>query len=145
MGLKKQKGHEIHKLEYFKEEEITNKAEHTLDKCPECGGQLQEENIVKSDIIDIEIKVTKTRNNIHNYKCTCCKKISANTDLPRGVSYGNNLNAILLSMMNEENTALNKITTFISGITNNEINITEGYLIKLQKKSANKLSKFLYN
>ena len=104
-----QDGHKIHKLDYFKDEEITNIIEHTLEKCPHCGGKLEEINVVKSDIIDIEIKVTKTRNNIHNYKCSCCKKrVSANNDLPRGVTYGDNINAIGLSMMNEANTPLKK-------------------------------------
>ena len=139
-----QDGHKIHKLDYFKDEEITNIIEHTLEKCPHCGGKLEEINVVKSDIIDIEIKVTKTRNNIHNYKCSCCKKrVSANNDLPRGVTYGDNINAIGLSMMNEANTPLNKISSFISGITNNEINLCEGYLIKLQKRCADKLTNFI--
>ena len=141
-----QKGHSINKLDYFNDEEITEIIEHTLDKCPECGGDLIETNIVKSDVIDIEIKITKTRNNIHNYKCLCChKNVTANNELSRGVTYGNNINAIILSMMNESNTALNKITSFIKGITNNEINLCEGYLIKLQKKNADKLDNFLHN
>lgn len=138
-----QKGHKIHKLDYFKDDEITNIVEHTLDKCPKCGEKLEEINVVKSDIIDIEIKVTKTRNNIHTYKCSGCKnKVSANDNLPRGVTYGDNIKAIGLSMMNESNTPLNKITSFISGITNNEVNLCEGYLIKLQKKSADALNNF---
>ena len=130
-------------MDYFKDDEITNIVEHTLDKCPKCGGKLEEINVVKSDIIDIEIKVTKIRNNIHTYKCSGCKnKVSANDNLPRGVTYGDNIKAIGLSMMNESNTPLNKITSFISGITNNEVNLCEGYLIKLQKKSADALNNF---
>lgn len=141
-----QKGHQCHKLEYFKDDEITEIINYSLDKCPKCGGELIETNIVKSDILDVEIKVTKTRNYIHNYKCQCCKKrVSANNDLPRGVTYGPNINSICLSMSNESNTALNKIVSFISGITNNEINLTEGYLVKIQKKAANKLSNFMHN
>lgn len=141
-----QEGHSIKKLEYFKDEEITKTVEHTLDNCPKCGGKLEELNIVKSDIIDIEINVTKTRNNIHNYKCLCCnKKISGNDSLPRGVTYGENINAMALSMMNESNNALNKITSFFKGITNNEVNLCEGYLIKLQKKSADNLKLFSYD
>ena len=141
-----QKGHKVHKLEYFKDEEITEVVEHTLDCCPNCGGKLIETNIVKSDIIDIEVNITRTRNNIHNYKCSSCKKnISANNILPRGVSYGENVNAVCLSMMNESNTPLNKITSFISGITNNEITLCEGYLIKLQKKSADNLKKYTHD
>ena len=141
-----QKGHQCHKLDYFKDDEINEIINHTLDKCPECGGELIETNIAKSDILDIEIKVIKTRNYIHNYKCQCCKKrVSANNNLPRGVTYGPNINSICLSMSNESNTALNKIVSFISGITNNEINLTEGYLVKIQKKAANKLSNFMHN
>lgn len=138
-----QPNHKQHKLIPFREEEITETIEHKLDKCPDCGGELIEKNMVLSDIIDIEINVKKTRNKIHNYKCSCChKNITANKNLPRGVSYGDNINSIALSMMNESNTALNKITSFLSGITNNEVNLCEGYLVKLQKKSANNLENF---
>ena len=129
-----QPNHKQYKLDYFKEEEITEKVEHKLDKCPYCNGVLTEKNIVISDIIDITITVTKTRNLIHNYKCQCChKNVTANDYLPRGVTYGDNVNSIVLSMMNESNTLLNKITSFFTGITDNEINLSEGYLIKLQK------------
>ena len=139
-----QPNHKQHKLEYFKEEEITNKVEHKLDKCPNCNGELTEMNIVISDIIDVEIIVTKTRNLIHNYKCNCChKNVTANEKLPRGVTYGDNVNSIALSMMNESNTALNKVSSFFSGITDKEINLSEGYLIKLQKRCANKLNTFV--
>lgn len=140
------KGHQCHKLNYFKDDEITATVEHILDKCPKCGGSLIETNSVKSDILDVEIIVTKTRNIIHNYKCSCCKeRVSANIDLPRGVSYGTNINSMGLSMMNESNVALNKIVSFISGITGSKINLTEGYLVKLQKRTANKLKSFTHN
>ena len=139
-----QEGHEIHKLEYFKDEEITETVEHKLDVCPKCGGELKELNVVISDIIDFKVIVTKTRNNIHNYKCLKCReKITANDKLPRGVTYGDNVNAIILNMMNESNTPLNKINSFLSGVTNGEINPTEGYFVKLQKKSVKELKPFL--
>ena len=139
-----QKAHKIHKLNYFTDEEITQTVEHTLEKCPNCGGKLEEENIVKSDIIDLKIEVTKTRNNIHNYKCTCCKKkVSANKYLPRGVTYGDNINAIGLSLMNEANTPLNKITAFLNGISNGMINLCEGYLVKIQKRATDGLDGFI--
>ena len=137
-------GHKIHKLDYFKDYEITNTIEHTLDSCPNCGGKLKEINVVKSDIIDIEIKVTKTRNNIHNYKCDKCKKsISANNDMARGISYGNNVNALALSLLNESNVAYNKVQKHIYGISNGEIDLSEGYLSKLQKKASNNLDTFI--
>lgn len=138
-----QPNHKQYKLEYFKEEEITEKIEHKLDKCPHCNGELLEKNTVISDIVDITVKLSKTRNIIHNYKCQYChKNITANETLPRGVTYGDNINSIALSMMNESNTPLNKIASFFSGITNNEVNLSEGYLIKLQKRCADKLEIF---
>ena len=137
------KGHAIAKLDYFKDDEIDETIEHTLDKCPECGGDLKETNIVKSDIIDFEIKIKRTRNNIHNYKCCNCKKnITANKTLPRGASYGPHVNATILSMVNNINVPFNKVVSHISGITNGEINISEGYAIKLQKKSSQALTDF---
>lgn len=138
-----QPNHKQYKLDYFKEDEITDTKVHTLDKCPNCDGKLIEKNRVISDIIDISITVTKTRNLIYNYQCSYChKNITANDKLPRGVTYGDNINSIALSMMNEANTPLNKVTSFFSGITNNEINLSEGYLIKLQKRCAKKLEIF---
>ena len=139
-----QPNHKQHKLDYFKEEEITETIEHKLDKCPNCNGELTEKNTVISDILDIEIKVTKTRNLIHNYKCNCChKNVTANDVLPRGVTYGDTVNSIALSMMNESNTALNKVSSFLNGVTKGAINLSEGYLIKLQKRSAKKLETFM--
>ena len=137
------KGHAIAKLDYFKDDEIDETIEHTLDKCPECGGDLKEINIVKSDIIDFEIKIKRTRNNIHNYKCCNCKKnITANKTLPRGASYGPHINATILSMVNDTNVPFNKVVSHISGITNGKINISEGYAMKLQKKSSQALTDF---
>lgn len=138
-----QPNHKQYKLNYFTEDEITETIEHRLEICPNCNGKLIEKNIVLSDIIDIEVTIKKTRHKIHNYKCSCChKNVTANDKLPRGVTYGDNINSIALSMMNESNTPLNKITTFLSGITNNEVNLCEGYLIKLQKRNAKRLETF---
>lgn len=138
-----QPNHEQHKLEHFKEDEITEFIEHKLEKCPHCQGELTEKNTVISDVLDITITVTKTRNLIHNYKCNCCHKyVTANDQLSRGVTYGDNINSIALSMMNEANTPLNKVTSFFNGITNNDVNLCEGYLIKLQKRYAKKLESF---
>lgn len=138
-----QPNHKQYKLDYFKDDEITETKVHELDKCPHCNGELIKKNKVISDIVDISITVTKTRNIIHNYKCSSChKNITANDKLPRGVTYGDNINSIALSMMNEANTPLNKVTSFFNGITDNEVNLSEGYLIKLQKRCAKKLEVF---
>lgn len=138
-----QPNHKQYKLDYFKDDEITKTDIHKLAMCPHCNGELIKKNEVISDIIDISITVTKTRNIIYNYKCSNChKNITANDKLPRGVTYGDNINSIALSMMNEANTPLNKVTSFLNGVTNGEVNLSEGYLIKLQKRCAKKLEVF---
>ena len=137
-------GHEAHKLQPFKDEEITKIIEHKLDCCPYCDGELEYINTVKSDIIDVEVNVTKTRNNIYNYKCKNCKKnITANKELPRGVSYGNNINSTALELIVGCNIALNKVESHINGITNGQITMTQGYLSKLESKTSDKLVSFV--
>lgn len=130
----------IAKLDYFKDDEIDETIEHTLDKCLECGGNLKEINVVISDIIDFEIKIKRTRNNVHNYKyCNCKKNITANKTLPRGTSYGPLVKATILSMINNTNVPFNKVVSHISGTTNGEINISEEYVMELQRKSSQAL------
>lgn len=137
-------GHKSHKLEKFTEEEITETKEHSLDGCPICNGKLTYKNTVLSDIIDYVVKVKKTRNVINNYYCSHCKKdISSNTTLPRGTSYGSNINASSIILMNEANVPINKVRKYYNGLTDGEINISEGYLAKLQVKTANLLNDFI--
>lgn len=139
-----QRGHKQHKLKPFKEEEITKKVEHKLDKCPLCGGSLTQISVVVCDVVEIAIKVEKIRNNVNKYKCESCHKIvTANDEIPRGTTYGSSVNALAVSMMNEANTPLNKVSSVIQGLTNGEINLSEGYLAKLQRKTANKLDEFI--
>ena len=138
-----QKGHKKHKLNYFKEEEIDETIEHTLESCTNCGGNLKETNVVISDIIDLKVKVVRTRNNIHNYVCeNCHKRISANDTLPRAASYGPEVNTTAIVLMNESNVAINKVAKYISGISDGQINASEGYLSKIQKQTSKKLESF---
>ena len=131
-------------LEPFKEEEITETIEHTLDKCPKCNGDITLKNVVISDIIDFNIKVTKTRNKIHNYICNDCKEtIKSNHSLKSGTSYGSNVKASAITLMNDANVPINKVKKYISGITNGEINLSEGYIAKLQKTIAKLIDPFI--
>lgn len=105
-----QLNHKQQKLEHFKEDEITEKEVFTLDKCPYCGGELKKINVVISDILDVEVSIIKNRNEIENYRCcNWHRNVTANDKLPRGVSYGQNINAMCLLAMNESNKALNKV------------------------------------
>ena len=138
-----QLNHKAHKLNYFKEEEITKTVEHKLEHCPECGGELIKTNVVISDIIDVKVTVNRTRNLINNYKCKKCnKKVTANSQLPRGVSYGENLNAIALNLLDGCNVSYNKVEKYITGLTNGEAKMSQGYLAKLRTRAAKLLEPF---
>ena len=71
------------------------------------------------------------------------QNLTANAVLPRGVTYDDTVNSIALSMMNESNAALNKVSSFLNGVTKGAINLSEGYLIKLQKRSVKKIETFM--
>jgi len=138
-----QKGHKRTVLEPFKEEEITELVDHTLHECTKCSGKLTYLNTLTSDIIDFDIEIKKTRNNIYKYKCDDCNSIvKANDFLPTGVTYGSSLNATAISLLNDSNVPYNKVVKHISGITDNQINMSEGYVVKLQKKVAKTLIPF---
>ena len=138
-----QLNHKAHKLNYFKEEEITETVEHKLDHCPECGGELIKTNVVISDIIDVKVTLNRTRNLINNYKCKKChKRVTANSQLPRGVSYGENLNAIALNLLDGCNVSYNKVEKYITGLTNGEAKMSQGYLAKLRTRAAKLLEPF---
>lgn len=139
-----QLNHKAHKLNYFKEEEITETVEHKLERCPDCGGELNTVNTVISDIIDVKVTVTKTRNLINNYKCKNCNKaVTANSQLPRGVSYGENLNAISLNLLDGCNVSYSKVEKYIIGLTNGEAKMSQGYFAKLRTRAAKKLEPFI--
>jgi len=140
-----QKGHKQNKLDYFEEEEITETKEHVQTVCPNCKClDLEFKSIVISDIIDFNIEVTKTRNKIYQYNCTRCKRgVTSNDILPRGASYGSNVNASAIILMNDANVPINKVRKYFTGLSNEEINMSEGYISKLQVKVASKLDDFI--
>ena len=45
--------------------------------------------------------------------------------------------------MNQANVTMNKAQKITYGMTNGEINLSEGYIAKLQKKTSEKLSDFM--
>ncbi len=45
-------------------------------------------------------------------------------------------------MINNTNISFNKVVSYISGITNGKINISEGYVMGLQRKSSQALIDF---
>ena len=142
-----QTGHKKSKLEAFIDNEITDTHIHEVTRCT-CGcTNLVDLGIrITKDNYDIDIRVMKVRNEFHTYMCSNCnKKIDSPVplNLKEENQYGNNLNALALSLINQGCVSFNRTKSLISGFTFDEVNMSEGYLVKLQKRASNKLESFI--
>lgn len=143
-----QKGHPRHKLEKFKEEEITENCEHRMEECPCCNSQEIEETgeIKEKDELDYKIVVVKKRHKFIEYKCTECGK-KFHQEIPNNLKeenqYGPEVQALELTLINQANVTINKAQKITYGITNGEIDLSEGYISKLQERAAKKLDSFM--
>lgn len=141
-----QKGHQKHKLERFKDEEITDTYTYEIAKpvCS-CGGKLELVGKKTKDDFDIEIRLIKRRNEFCEYICMCCGK-HINVPIPDKLKednqYGSNAQALAVTLINEGCVSFKRTRELISGFTGGEMNMSEGYIVKLQKRCFDKLEDF---
>ncbi len=143
-----QKGHSKHKLEKFRKEEITEYCEHNMEKCPWCNSDAIKPTgeVKEKDELDYKIVVEKRRHQYKEYVCeNCAKKFHKEilNNLKEENQYGPQVKALSITLMNQANVTINKVQKIIYGLTNGEINLSEGYIAKLQKSSAQKLENFM--
>lgn len=142
-----QKGHKKHKLERFNETEATEIKEIKLNECPNCKSsknQVLESSIDKCEI-DYDVKLIKRINRFKECKCKDCGCVyhaPIPNDLKEDCQYGKGIQSLALCLTNEIYTPFNKTVKLVSGITNGEINLSEGYVAKLQKRAYNLLDSF---
>ena len=143
-----QKGHKKSKLNKFKDEEITEIVEVTPEECPNCKSSditLLGTNKTK-DETDYDVKVIKRRYQFNDCKCNGCNN-SFRSKIPKELKednqYGTTVQSLAVSLTNEIYTPFNKTVKLISGITNDEINLSEGFVVKLQKRASGNLDKFI--
>lgn len=146
-----QKGHPQHKLRKFEEEEINDTVEHKLENCPICGEELTEVSKIYKDELSFAFVPIKRRHLFVNYKCNGCHK-EVHEKIPVRLKeenqYGSEINALALALTNEGNVPCNKIRKIIRSFSHNEIDMSEGYIIRLQKRASKNLQDFksaLYN
>ena len=80
------------------------------------------------------------------YKCTCCNQplnVPIPNELKEENQYGNNIKALALSLINEGCVSFNRTRNLIRGFSDNQLDMSEGYLVKLQKKCSDKLETFI--
>ena len=143
-----QKGHPKNKLEKFKDDEITEICEHSMEKCPCCNSDAIKKTgeIKEKDELDYKIVVTKKRHLFTEYECEECGK-KFHEEIPNNLKednqYGPQVQALELTLMNQANVTINKAQKITKGLTNGEIDLSEGYIAKLQKRASDKLSNFM--
>lgn len=142
-----QPGHPKKKLDAFTAEEITETEIHTSEICPHCGGKVEEtEECINKDELDYEVVVIKKRHRFPVCRCTSCGHKSHHpipTKLKEDNQYGEHVRALALALMNIGNVSVNKVRKMLYGLSEEEINPSEGYIIKLQRKAAKELTIFL--
>ena len=142
-----QPGHAKSKLEAFTEAEVTEVVNHELQVCPHCGSQeiMESSESVQKDELDYQVVVIKRR---HNYPQYCCTHCGYNFHAPianhlkQENQYGSHVSALALALMNMGNVSVNKVRRMIYGLSEEEINPSEGYIIKQQKTAAKALTDF---
>lgn len=142
-------GHKKHQLEAFKEEEVTEHIEHKQESCPECRcDHLEEIGEKIKDELDFKVVVEKKRHHFYLYRCPRCgkiieSKIPLNLHAPN--QYGSNVKALQLSLIDLGFVSYNRSRKFIYGLSNQEINPSEGYMVKLQRNMAKELEDFIFD
>lgn len=143
-----QKNHSKHKLEKFYDEEINENEDITLDNCPHCHSDnlIELDSEITKDEFDYQIKVIKKRIHFKEYQCKKCNKIvrkNIPVNLKEENQYGSNVQATALTLANIGNVPMNKIRKIITGLTMDEIDLSEGFIAKLQKRVSSKLEPFI--
>lgn len=138
-------GHGKNKLKKFRDDEINDNVDFELENCPSCGGELTKTGEICKDELSYRFVPIKRRNHFITYKCNCCNK-EVHKNIPNRLKednqYGSEIQSVALSLLNEGNVSMNKIRRIIRGFSNGEIDMSEGYIAKLQKKASEKLKTF---
>lgn len=147
-GKKKggQLNHKKHSLQKFNDDEVTDVVEHNVEECPVCGGDMiPTGNFKNKDEYEITIKTKKIRHVFNEMQCTQCgekvmMEIPAN--LKEENQYGSHVQALALTLMNEGFVSMRRTSEIINGLTNKEIDLSDGFIAKLQKRLSKNLKPF---
>lgn len=143
-----QVGHTKHKLVAFAEEDITEVVDIIPTECTKCHSKEIEtlETSIDKQELDYEVKVIKRKNRFVNCRCKNCKNefhVPIPNDLKEEIQYGKSVQSLAVCLTNDTYTPFNKTVKLINGITNGEINMSESYVVKLQKRASKNTEEFV--
>ena len=142
-----QPGHKKHGIEPIPDSEINDHENHTLESCPKCGSEsltfLEKRN---KDVIDYEVRIIKKRHYFYVYQCNDCGRIVHSPiplHLKEPVQYGSAIQAMIIALLDLGYISVNRTKKIVDGFLGNNINISEGYICKLQKRASKNLQPFI--
>ena len=143
-----QKGHKKSKLESFSDEEVTDYVYHQETTCSICSSEVVPTGVEKTkDEYEIVTTVKKKRHVFVTTKCVECdqeRRPSIPHHLKEDNQYGFNIQAIAISLMNQGFVSMIRTKELILGISNGVVDLSVGYLSKLQKRIATNLYEFMF-
>lgn len=139
--------HTKHKLEKFNDDEITDYVDHKIEKCSHCGAimNVHGEATIK-DECEFKVVVKKIRHRFYETVCPNCgqhEKVLIPNHLKEENQYGKGVQSLALTLVNEGFVSMKRTREIIGGLTNNEINPSEGYIAKLQKRLSDNLKDYI--
>ena len=142
-----QQGHKRNILKKFESDEITETVPIVADICPKCNSNKIKrlDTYITKHETDYEAVVIKREHQFFDCECEeCNNKFRANipNDLKEENQYGKGVQALAVCLTNETYTPFNKTRGLIKGITNEEINVSEGFIAKLQPRAYDFLEAF---
>ena len=142
-----QKNHPKHKLERFHDDEVTDYVDHKTDTCPVCHTPMviNGEGTIK-DEYDFRIVVKKIRHRFYETVCPVChhmERVNIPAHLKEENQYGYGVQNLALTLVNEGFVSMHRTKEIIIGLTGGEIDLSEGYISKLQKRLSDNLVPFI--
>lgn len=119
----------------------TDKEEHKPKSCTECGNELSSFNLVDTrQVRDIITTEKITNHYIYSGICTCGCETSFETNIPHGVSYGNNLKSLLLYLRNKDFIPSKRLSQTAMDIFG--ISVSEGTIYNWQAELSTNLNQY---
>lgn len=144
-----QSGHPKSSLKKFDDSEITEVVEHCCEECPNCHSKnLSVIEKKERDELDVKITIEKKRHIFSTKVCNKCGYI-IKSEIPKNLhgenQYGSEIKSLILMLYDYGFVSYKRIKDIISGLTNNQVNPSEGYMVKLQKKAGLSLDTFVFD
>ena len=144
-----QLNHKKASLLKFKEDEVTEFVNHESVECNNCHSKnLKRIDVKERDELDFEIIIKKKRHKFYKTECNDCGHIMEEnipSNLHAENQYGTNVKNMIITLYDYGFVSYSRTREIICGLTNGEINPSEGYMVKVQTKAGNSLENFVFD